>query len=70
MLTCLETVPDAAAADIPPLYNQAPLQAAIRAGHGKYGFTSDNKVLFFGDKGTDNEYIINHNMPAFALNLL
>jgi hypothetical protein len=50
MLTSLETVPGAVAIDVPPLYDHKPLQAAIRAGHGKYIFSPDNEVLFFGDE--------------------
>jgi hypothetical protein len=54
MLTSLETVPDAFAIDLPPLYDHKPLQAAIRAGHGKYTFSADNEVLFFGDEVTSD----------------
>lgn len=50
MLTSLEMVPDAAAVEVPPLYDQQPLQAALRAGHGQYVFSADNEVLFFGDE--------------------
>lgn len=50
MLTSLENVPDAIAVGVPPLYDRKPLDAAVRAGHGKYAFSSDNEVLFFGDE--------------------
>jgi hypothetical protein len=51
---CLETMPDAVPVDVPPLYDQKPLQAAVRASHGKYTFSADNEVLFFGDEVTSN----------------
>lgn len=54
MLTSLETLPEATPVDIPPLENQASFEAAIRAGHGKYVFSLDNEVLFFGDKELQN----------------
>ena len=54
-LTSLEKAPDAIAVDIPPLYEQAPYEAAIRTSHGKFAFTADNEVLFFGDEMMDNE---------------
>lgn len=50
MLTLLETLPEATPVDIPPLDNCASFEAAVRSGHGKYVFSSDNEVLFFGDK--------------------
>jgi hypothetical protein len=50
MLTVVEKFPEAKAVEIPPLDHRAPLLAAIRAGHGKYVFSSDNEILFFGDK--------------------
>lgn len=49
MLTSLDTVLDAIAIKVPPLYIHEPLEAAIRGGNGKYVFSSDNEVLFFGD---------------------
>ena len=50
MLTSLEVQPDAATVEFPPLVDQAPFEAAIRARHGRYVFSSDNEVLFFADK--------------------
>jgi len=44
MLTSLDTVPEATATEIPPLYNHGPLEAALRGGHGKYVFSADNEV--------------------------
>jgi len=54
MLTSLEMAPDAPPVSLPPLYDQKPLQAALRAGHGKFCFSSDNEVLFFGDEVMPN----------------
>lgn len=56
MLTSLENSPGSAPVDIPPLYNQAPITDAIRAGHGNYVFSSENEVSFFGDEDTPNGY--------------
>lgn len=50
MLTSLDTVPDAAPVDIPPLDNLSGFEAAIRAGHGKYVFSADNEILFCCDE--------------------
>jgi hypothetical protein len=57
MLTSRETLPDAITVDVPPLYDLKPLEAATRSGHGKYTFSSDNEVLFFGDQVTPNGYV-------------
>jgi hypothetical protein len=54
MLTSVEMAPDESAVDIPPLYDQKPFEAAIRAGHGNFMFSSDNEVLFFGDQPMAN----------------
>lgn len=56
MLTSLQTVPEAITVDVPPLYDLKPLEAAMRSGHGKYTFSSDNEVLFFGDNVTPTGY--------------
>ena len=54
MLTSIKTSPDATSADIPVLDNQASLMAAIRSGHGKFIFSSDNQVLFTADRELPN----------------
>jgi len=58
-LTSLETVPDAVPVSVPPLYDQKPFEAALRAGHGKFCFSSNNEVLFFGDEAMPNGYVAN-----------
>lgn len=58
MLTSVETVPDATPVEIPPLDNRSGFEAAVRASHGKYIFSSDNEVLFFGDKQLANGYAV------------
>jgi len=58
MLTSREMVPNAVAADIPPFYDHKPFDAAIRAGHGKFAFSTDNEVLYFGDEQMANGYAI------------
>lgn len=50
MLTSTETEVEITTVEIPPLYDQEPFHAAIQAGHGKYAFSTDNEVLFFGDE--------------------
>ena len=57
MLMSLETVPDASPVEVPPLYDQKPMEAALRAGNGNYVFSSDNEVLFFGDELMENGYV-------------
>jgi len=54
MLTNLTTILNAVAVSIPPLYNRVPFDAALHAGHGKYIFSSDNDVHFFGDNVDPN----------------
>lgn len=49
MLTDLETAPAATATDIPPLENHSPFAAAIRHGHGRFLFSSENEVMYFDD---------------------
>lgn len=56
MLTSLETVPDATSVPIPPLYDRKPFDAAMRSGHGRFKFSSDNEVLFFGDEPIPDGY--------------
>jgi hypothetical protein len=67
MLTSLETNAEAHSVDIPPLYDHMSFDAAIRAGHGKYTFSSDNEVLFFGDEVTDGGYVDFFGVPCLAL---
>ena len=62
MLTLLETVPNAIAVDIPPLYNHIPFEAAVVASHGKHCFSSDNEVLYFGDNVNCNGYSFPHDI--------
>ena len=50
MLTSAETDPDASVADIPPLENAQPFEAAVNAAHGKFLFSTDNEVLIFGEE--------------------
>jgi len=57
MLTSLDTTPNVTSVTVPPLYDQKPLEAALRAGHGKYVFSSDNEVQFFGDEVMENGYV-------------
>jgi hypothetical protein len=57
MLTALEIFPDATTTEIPPLENIAVYEAAIRAGHGKFAFSTQNEVLFFGDRQMPNGYV-------------
>jgi hypothetical protein len=58
MLTSLETLPDATAVDMPALYDHQRISAALRAGHGKFTFSSDNEVLFLGDKVMGNGCVV------------
>lgn len=50
MLTLLGTSFDSTPVELPPLYDKRPFVAAMLAGHGKFEFTSDNEVLYFGDE--------------------
>jgi hypothetical protein len=65
-LTSLETNADALSVDIPPLYDHLSYDNALRAGHGKYKFSSDNEVLFFGNEVTDDGYVGFCSDPNFA----
>lgn len=56
MLTSVDTAPTVTAVEVPPLYDQKPFEAALRAGHGKYIFSSDNEVQFFGDEVMQDGY--------------
>ena len=70
MLTCLETVPGATSVTIPPLYDRRQFDAAIKSGHGKYKFTSDNEVLFFGDEELPDGYTFSLIFSNLVLMLL
>jgi hypothetical protein len=67
MLTSSETAPNESAVDIPPLYDQKPFEAAIRAGHGNFMFSSDNEVLFFGDQAMANGYGVSLSKLLFSI---
>lgn len=67
MLTCLETVPGATSVTIPPLYDRRQFDAAIKSGHGKYKFTSDNEVLFFCDEELPDGYTFFSNLVLMLL---
>ena len=69
MLTSLETLPEATPVDIPPLDNCVSFEAAIRSGHGKYVFSSDNEVLFLGDREIANGYGFTTPTPHGALTI-
>jgi hypothetical protein len=56
MLTSIEMYPEATPTEIPPLEDNATYEAAIRASHGKFIFSPQNEVLFFGDKEMPNGY--------------
>lgn len=57
MLTSIETVPNAKPAVIPPLYDERALETVIRGVHGKFIFSTDNEILYFGDKPGQNGYV-------------
>lgn len=52
MLTSLATVPDATPVEFPPLDENDVFEAAVRAGHGRYVYSSDNEVFYFKDELT------------------
>lgn len=52
ILTSSAAGQDVIPVDIPPLYDHAPFVEAIHTSHGKFTFSSDNKVLYFGDEPT------------------
>jgi hypothetical protein len=60
MLTTLDVFPEATSTEIPPLENVVAYEAALRAGHGKYVYSSQNEVLFFGDKEMPNGYYLSY----------
>lgn len=67
MLTSLDISPDATAVEMPPLYDEAPFEAVLRASHGKYVFSADNEVLFFSDELMDNGYGVAVECPGFVV---
>lgn len=58
MLTSSAAGQDVIPVDIPPLYDHAPFYEAIQAGHGKFTFSSDNEVLYFGDEPTTTGCVV------------